>query len=111
MKVIEADQRRDRLILSEKAAAQQLRRPRREEALSQLEEAARLVMTGSEGLIHITETASRRIATLVEVVQPGDLSRVRVVAIDPERGRLALSVRQAAGNVMYATRTEQDANV
>jgi len=111
LKVIEADQRRDRLILSEKAAAQQLRRPRREEALSQLEEAARLVMTGSEGLIHITETASRRIATLVEVVQPGDLSRVRVVAIDPERGGLSLSVRQAAGNVMYATRTEQDANV
>ena len=68
-------------------------------------------MTGIEGLIHITETASRRIATLVEVVQPGDLSRVRVVAIDPERGRLSLSVRQAAGNVMYATRTEQDANV
>jgi small subunit ribosomal protein S1 len=33
-KVIEADQRRDRLILSEKAAAQQLRRRRKEEASS-----------------------------------------------------------------------------
>jgi len=52
-----------------------------------------------EGLIHIREIASRRIATPAEVVQPGDLLRVRVVAIDPDRPRLPPSVRQAAGNV------------
>ena len=69
------------------------------------------VTTGIEGLIHISEIASRRIATPAEVVQPGDLLRVRAVAIDPERRRLSLSIRQAAGNVMYATRTEQDAYV
>jgi small subunit ribosomal protein S1 len=69
------------------------------------------VTTGIEGLIHISEIAPRRIASPAEVVHPGDLVRVRVVAIDPERRRLSLSVRQAAGNVLYATRTEQDANV
>ena len=211
LKVIEADQRRDRLILSEKAAAQDVRRRRKEKASSQLEEGQVLdgtvasvttfgvfvdvgvadglvhrseitwdkgieptalyhpgesvrvlvtavdrergrislsikrleddpwvrathelsvgadldarvtrvmpygafarVTTGVEGLIHISEIASRRIATPAEVVQPGDLLRVRVVAIDPERRRLSLSIRQAAGNVMYATRTEQDAYV
>lgn len=37
LKVIEADQRRDRLVLSEKAAAQLLRRRRKEEASSHLE--------------------------------------------------------------------------
>ncbi|HKC90620.1 MAG TPA: S1 RNA-binding domain-containing protein [Candidatus Limnocylindria bacterium] len=211
LKVIEADQRRDRLILSEKAAAQQLRRRRKEEASSQLEEGQVLdgtvasvttfgvfvdvgvadglvhrseitwdkgiepttlhrpgesvrvlvtgvdrdrgrislsikrleedpwvrapcelgigtdvdatitrvmpygafarVATGIEGLIHISEIAPRRIGSPAEVVHPGDLVRVRVVAIDPERRRLSLSVRQAAGNVMYVTRTEQDANV
>jgi small subunit ribosomal protein S1 len=211
LKVIEADQRRDRLILSQKAAAQQLRRRRKEEASFQLEEGQVLdgtvasvttfgvfvdvgsadglvhrseitwdkgvdpttlhrpgdgvrvlvtsvdrersrislsmkrleedpwvratrelavgtdvdatvtrvmtygafarVITGVEGLIHISEIASRRIASPAEVVHPGDLVRVRVVAIEPERRRLSLSVRQAAGNVMYATRTDQDANV
>ena len=211
LKVIEADQRRDRLILSEKAAAQQLRRQRKEEASSQLVEGQVLdgtvasvttfgvfvdvgaadglvhrseitwdkgiepttlyrpgdsvrvlvtgvdrergrislsikrleedpwvraphvlavgsdvdatvtrvmpygafarVGTGIEGLIHISEVAPRRIASPAEVVHPGELVRVRVVAIDPERRRLSLSIRQAAGNVMYATRTEQDANV
>ena len=69
------------------------------------------VSTGIEGLIHISEVAPRRIASPAEVVHPGELVRVRVVAIDPERRRLSLSIRQAAGNVMYATRTEQDANV
>jgi small subunit ribosomal protein S1 len=211
LKVIEADQGRDRLILSEKAAAQQLRRRRKEEASSQLEEgqvvegtvasvttfgvfvdvgsadglvhrseitwdksieptalyrpgdsvrvlvtgidrergrislsirrleedpwarAARdltvgteleatitrvmpygafaRVATGLEGLIHISEIASRHIASAAEVIHPGDLVRVRVVAIDPERRRLSLSVRQAAGNIVYVTRSEHDANV
>jgi small subunit ribosomal protein S1 len=211
LKVIEADQRRDRLILSEKAAAQELRRRRKEEASSQLVEgqvlvgtvasvttfglfvdvgaadglvhrseitwdkgiepttlyrpgeSVRVVVTavdrergrislsmkrlhedpwtraahelaigsdvdatvtrvmpygafarvaiGIEGLIHISEIASRRIATPAEGVRPGDLVRVRVVAIDPERRRLSLSMRQAAGNVVYATRTDHDANV
>jgi len=211
LKVIEADQRRDRLILSEKAAAQQLRRRRKEEASSELVEgqvlegkvtsvttfglfvdvgaadglvhrsevtwdkgmepttlyhpgdAVRVLVTGVdrergrislsikrldedpwapamrdlaleteveatvtrvmpygafarapmgiEGLIHVSEIASHRIATPAEVVRPGDLVRVRVVAIDPSRRRLSLSMRQAAGNVVYATRTDQDANV
>jgi small subunit ribosomal protein S1 len=211
LKVIEADPSRDRLILSEKAAAQQLRRQRKEEASSQLEEgqvlegtvtsvttfgifvdvgaadglvhrseitwdkgmepttlhrpgeSVRVLVTGVdrergrislsmkrleedpwaravrelavgsdvdatvtrvmpygafarvpigiEGLIHVSEIAPRRISTPAEVVQPGDPVRVRVVAIDLERRRLSLSVRQAAGNAVYATRTAQDANV
>jgi small subunit ribosomal protein S1 len=211
LKVIEVDQHRERLILSEKAAAQQLRRQRKEEASSELVEgqvldgkvasvttfgvfvdvgvadglvhrseitwdkgiepttlyhpgdvvrvlvtgvdrergrislsikrleedpwarAVRELMVGNEleatvtrvmpygafarvpmgieGLIHVSEIASRRIATPAEVVRPGDLVRVRLVAIDPDRRRLSLSMRQAAGNVVYATRTDHDANV
>ena len=211
LKVIEADQRRDRLILSEKAAAQQVRRRRKEEASSQLQEGQVLdgtvasvttfgvfvdvgvadglvhrseitwdkgiepttlyrpgdsvrvlvtgvdrdrgrislsikrlaedpwvrathdlavgadvdatitrvmpygafarVTTGIEGLIHISEIAPRRIANPSEVVHPGDLVRVRVVAIEPERRRLSLSIRQAADNAAYATRMGQNANV
>lgn len=140
LKVIEADQRRDRLSLSEGAAAtaaergKKRHRPSSRRArfwmapsraspslgqrpvvnlLSEPMSRRRSprVTTGIESLIHISEIASRRIATPAEVVQPGDLLRVRVVAIDPERRRLSLSIRQAAGNVMYATRTEQDAYV
>ena len=69
------------------------------------------VPAGIEGLIHVSEIASRRITAPTEVVHPGDSARVRVVAIDPERRRLSLSIRQASGNVVYATRTARDANV
>jgi small subunit ribosomal protein S1 len=69
------------------------------------------VPSGIEGLVHVSEIASRRIPSPAEVVHPGDLVRVRVVAIDPDRRRLSLSIRQASGNVVYATRTGQDANV
>ena len=69
------------------------------------------VTIGIEGLIHISQIVSRRIASPSEVVHPGDLVRVRVVAIDADRRRLSLSMRQAAGNVLYATRTGPDANV
>jgi small subunit ribosomal protein S1 len=69
------------------------------------------VPSGIEGLIHISEIAPRRIGSPAEVVHSGDLVRVRVVAIDPDRRRLSLSMRQASGNVVYATRTGHDANV
>ena len=211
LKVIEADQRRDRLILSEKAAAQELRRQRKEEASRLLSEsevldgtvasvttfglfvdvgvadglvhrseitwdkgieptslyqpgdAVRVLVTavdrergrislsikrleqdpwagalrelavgsdveatitrvmpygafarvpsGIEGLIHVSEIASRHLVSTGELVRPGEVLRVRVVAIDPERRRLSLSIRQASGNVVYETRTASDANV
>jgi small subunit ribosomal protein S1 len=49
-----------------------------------------------EGLIHISELADYRINHPKEVVQEGDEVRVRVVRIDPERRRVALSLRQAS---------------
>jgi small subunit ribosomal protein S1 len=64
-----------------------------------------------EGLIHVSEMAARRIGSPSEVLHPGDVVRVRVVAIDPQRRRLSLSIRQASGNVVYETRTDEDANV
>src|SRR6266550_2097959 len=67
--------------------------------------------SGIEGLIHVSEIASRHVAYPRELVRPGEAVRVRVVAIDPERRRLSLSMRQASGNVMYETRTEINANV
>src|SRR5438067_831398 len=57
--------------------------------------------SGVEGLIHVSEIASRRIGSPAEILRPGDGVRVRVVAIEPERRRLSLSIRQATGNVVY----------
>jgi len=57
------------------------------------------IAEGLEGLIHVTELASERVSVPAETVKVGDRLRVRIVAIDPERRRLSLSVRQARPNV------------
>jgi small subunit ribosomal protein S1 len=69
------------------------------------------VPVGVEGLIHVSEIAAHHVGSPNEVVRVGDLVRVRVVAIDPERRRLSLSIRQASGNVVYETRSEADASI
>jgi len=46
-----------------------------------------------------------------KVLHPGDVVRVRVVAIEPARRGLSLSMRQAAGNLVYEPGTGNDANV
>ena len=50
---------------------------------------------GLEGLIHVSELAAHRVADPADAVQVGDLVRVKIVAADPERRRLSLSIRQA----------------
>jgi small subunit ribosomal protein S1 len=60
------------------------------------------VLEGVEGLIHISELANERIAHPKQVVQVGDTVTVRILAIDPSRHRLSLSLRQARQTEMDA---------
>jgi len=69
------------------------------------------VSSGIEGLIHVSDIASRHLATPTEVVPPGEVLRVRVVAIDPSRGVCRTRYVKPQQNVMYETRTASDANV
>ena len=108
LKVIEADQRRDRLILSEKAAAQQLRRRRKEEASSELVEGQVLegkvasVTTfgvfvdvgAADGLVHRSEITWDKGIEPTTLYQPGDTVRVLVTGVDRERGRISLSIKR-----------------
>jgi len=48
-----------------------------------------------EGLIHISELASRMVNHPRDVVKEGDPVRLKVLRIEPERRRLGLSLRQA----------------
>jgi small subunit ribosomal protein S1 len=48
-----------------------------------------------EGLIHISELASRMVTHPREVVSEGDDVRLKILRIEPERRRLGLSLRQA----------------
>ena len=48
-----------------------------------------------EGLIHISELSHRAINHPKEVVREGDVLTLKILKIEPERKRLALSIRQA----------------
>ena len=48
---------------------------------------------GVDGLVHISQMADYRVNTPGDVVQPGQQVLVRVVAVDPERRRISLSLR------------------
>jgi small subunit ribosomal protein S1 len=51
---------------------------------------------GIEGLVHISEMASRHIESPSQVVHVGDVVHVKVMEIDPERRRISLSMKSAA---------------
>jgi small subunit ribosomal protein S1 len=56
---------------------------------------ARLVDTGIEGLIHISELSERRVAHPKEVVVEGDVYDLRIIRIESDKRRLGLSLKQA----------------
>ncbi len=56
---------------------------------------ARLVDTGIEGLIHISELAERRVGHPKEVVSEGDVFDLRIIRIESDKRRLGLSLKQA----------------
>src|SRR5689334_22521967 len=52
------------------------------------------IVSGVEGLIHISELAEHHVENPREVVQQGQDVNVKIVEIDPERRRLSLSLRR-----------------
>jgi len=108
LKVIEVDQKRNRLILSEKAATQELRRQRKARAAAQLSigdvlDGTVTHITGfglfvdvgiADGLVHRSEITWDKGVNPMTVHQVGDSVRVVVTAIDPEKERISLSIRR-----------------
>ena len=58
---------------------------------------------GLEGLIHISELADGRVEKPSDIVKAGDKVKVRILRIDPENRRLALSLKRAADNAEAPT--------
>lgn len=108
VKVIEVDRKRNRLILSERAAEQEIREARRAELLEELKVddvcegrvvnladfGAFVDIGGIEGLVHLSEMSWKRINSPSEVLQLGDTVEVSIINIDKERQRLALSIKR-----------------
>ncbi|MHB1131224.1 MAG: 30S ribosomal protein S1 [Chloroflexota bacterium] len=109
LKVLEINRRRNRLILSERAAMQEIRARRKEELLLELEPGqmrhgrissvcdfgAFVDLGGADGLVHISELAWSPTSHPSEVVQVGQEVDVQVISVDREKKKIALSLRRA----------------
>jgi small subunit ribosomal protein S1 len=108
LKIIEVDRRRNRLILSERAAVRGRRRDRKDELLAELTEGeiregvvasicdfgAFVDLGGADGLVHLSELAWGRVGHPSEVVHVGQKLRTYVLGVDQERKRIALSLKR-----------------
>jgi small subunit ribosomal protein S1 len=52
---------------------------------------------GVDGLLHVSEMSYRRVRNPGEVVKAGDVVDVRITKMDPETGKISLSLKQARG--------------
>ena len=55
------------------------------------------ILDGVEGLVHISELAQHHVENPREVVNQGDVIRVKILEIDSERRRLSLSAKRVEG--------------
>jgi predicted RNA-binding protein with RPS1 domain len=51
---------------------------------------------GVEGLVHVSEVATRRIRSVADVLKEGEVVECRVLAIDPDNQKLSLSIKALA---------------
>jgi small subunit ribosomal protein S1 len=106
--VIEVDRGRHRLILSERVALQETRETIKDRLLDELQEGdvktgrvtsladfgAFVNIDGADGLVHLSEISWERIDNPSEVLKVGQEVKVKVIAVDQERKRIGLSIRQ-----------------
>ena len=106
--VLELDQRRERLVLTERPLWLKQQDAEREQFLSQLEVGSRVTgrvtslrgfgafvsLGKAEGLVHISELAWARIKDPKEVVQVGQEIEVQIIKVDRESKRISLSLKR-----------------
>lgn len=108
LKIVEIEPSENRLILSHKEIVQQEREAKKQEVMSQLVagdvldgKVARLTnfgafidLGGVDGLVHVSEISYERVGKPSDVLKVGEDVKVKVLAVDPEKDRISLSIKQ-----------------
>jgi polyribonucleotide nucleotidyltransferase len=55
-------------------------------------------LPNKDGMVHISQIANERINLVTDKVNVGDVVKVKVVAIDPDKGRYSLSIKEASAS-------------
>ena len=108
VKVLEVNRKRNRLIVSQKAAEDEDRARRREDLFSRIQVGdvvsgtvsgltsygAFVDIGGADGLIHISELSWDRVSRVTDVLEVGQRVEVKVIKLDADQNRISLSLRQ-----------------
>ena len=108
VKILEVNRKRNRLIVSQKAAEDEDRARRRDDLFTRLSVGDMVKGTvsgltsygafvdigGADGLIHISELSWDRVSKVTDVLQLGDEVQVKVIKLDRDQSRISLSLRQ-----------------
>jgi len=108
VKILEVNRKRNRLIVSQKAAFDEDRARQRGELFEKLKigdeiegkvsglttYGAFVNLGAADGLIHISELSWDRVANVADVLQVGQDVQVKVIKLDPDTSRISLSLRQ-----------------
>ena len=108
VKILEVNRKRNRLIVSQKAAYDEDRARQRSELFERLKvgDEVRGKVSGltsygafvnlgaADGLIHISELSWDRVANVGDVLQVGQEVGVKVIKLDPDMSRISLSLHQ-----------------
>lgn len=108
LKIVEIEPSENRLILSHKEIVQQEREAKKQEVMAKLAagdvldgKVARLTnfgafvdLGGVDGLVHVSEISYERVGKPSDVLKVGEDVKVKVLAVDPEKDRISLSIKQ-----------------
>jgi predicted RNA-binding protein with RPS1 domain len=108
LRVLEADPRRERLVLSRRSLLLKDQRRRAQELLASLQPGdtcrgrvtsltdygAFVDIGGINGLVHLSELSWQRVRRPADVVSLGDVVEVRVIDVKAKKRRVSLSLRQ-----------------
>lgn len=109
VKVVEVDSEKNKLILSRRALLEAEGEERAQELMERLHPGDVLEGTvqrltdfgafvdvgGADGLVHISELSFTHVDHPSDVVKEGDKVKVRILRVDPDGGRISLSIKAA----------------
>ena len=108
LKVLEVDRTRNRIVLSERVAVNEARANQKAKLMSELSEGQLITghvsgltefgafvdRGGADGLIHISELSWDSVGKASDILQMNQEVTVSVLRVDPEKNRIALSLRR-----------------
>jgi small subunit ribosomal protein S1 len=110
VKVKELDRENNKVILSQKDVLEEEFEANKQKVMSELQDGQVLEGTvqrltqfgafvdvgGVDGLVHVSEIAWSHVDKPADVLSEGDQVRVKVLKVDPEKGKISLSIKAAA---------------